>query len=221
VSESTVLAAAEVGASLSDRAYVAIRDLIVTLELAPGAIVREQDLMARLGMSRTPVREALRSLADERLVEVYPRRGIFVAGVDVRDLAALSEVRVQLEPFAARLAALRRSEADLAGLAALIEEIEKVGSSPRERDLMKLDQRVHQEIYRLARNNFLEGVLSQHYTHALRIWFLALDRVTTLDQAILEHRSLLIAVRDGDADRASAVMLQHVDGFEGAIRRSL
>jgi DNA-binding GntR family transcriptional regulator len=180
---------------------MAIRDLIVTLELAPGAIVREQDLMARLGMSRTPVREALRSLADERLVEVYPRRGIFVAGVDVRDLAALSEVRVEL--------------------AALIEEIEKVGSSPRERDLMKLDQRVHQEIYRLARNTFLEGVLSQHYTHALRIWFLALDRVTTLDQAILEHRLLLIAVRDSDADRAAAVMLQHVDGFEGAIRRSL
>jgi DNA-binding GntR family transcriptional regulator len=177
--------------------------------------------MARLGMSRTPVREALRSLADERLVEVYPRRGIFVAGVDVRDLAALSEVRVELEPFAARLAAQRRSEADLAGLAALIEEIEKVGSSPRERDLMKLDQRVHQEIYRLARNTFLEGVLSQHYTHALRIWFLALDRVTTLDQAILEHRLLLIAVRDSDADRAAAVMLQHVDGFEGAIRRSL
>jgi DNA-binding GntR family transcriptional regulator len=200
---------------------MAIRDLIVTLELAPGAIVREQDLMARLGMSRTPVREALRSLADERLVEVYPRRGIFVAGVDVRDLAALSEVRVELEPFAARLAAQRRSEADLAGLAALIEEIEKVGSSPRERDLMKLDQRVHQEIYRLARNTFLEGVLSQHYTHALRIWFLALDRVTTLDQAILEHRLLLIAVRDSDADRAAAVMLQHVDGFEGAIRRSL
>lgn len=221
MSESAVIATPEVGASLSDRAYVAIRDLIVTLELAPGAIVREQDLMAHLGMSRTPVREALRSLADERLVEVYPRRGIFVAGVDVRDLAALSEVRVALEPFAARLAAMRRSEADLAGLADLIEEIEKVGSSPRERDLMQLDQRVHQEIYRLARNNFLADVLSQHYTHALRIWFLALDRVTTLDQAILEHRSLLLAVRDGDADRAAAVMLEHVDGFEGAIRRSL
>lgn len=207
--------------SLSDRAYLAIRDLIVTLELPPGAVVREQELMSQLGMSRTPVREALRSLADERLVEVYPRRGMFVAGVDVRDLAALSEVRVQLEPFAARLAATRRSAADLAEIDALIGDIAAVGPDLRERDLMTLDQRVHEQVYRLARNSFLEGVLAQHYTHALRIWYLALDRVSTLDQAVAEHRRLLEAVRDGDADRAAEVMLQHVDGFEGAIRRSL
>ena len=93
--------------SQSEQAYDAIRELIVTLELPPGSLVDERDLMARLGLGRTPVREALRALAQEKLIEVYPRRGMFVTPVDARDLAALSEVRGVLEPFAARLAAER------------------------------------------------------------------------------------------------------------------
>ena len=72
--------------SLSDRAYYAIRELIVTLELAPGSIVSERELQDRLGVGRTPVREALQRLENERLVEVYPRRGIFVSNVNVLDL---------------------------------------------------------------------------------------------------------------------------------------
>ena len=73
--------------SLSDRAYYAIREWIVTLELAPGSVVSERDMMERLGVGRTPVREALRDLAREQLVEVFPRRGIFVSTVDVGDIA--------------------------------------------------------------------------------------------------------------------------------------
>src|SRR5262249_6438376 len=84
--------------SPADQAYSRIRELIVTLELAPGSLVSERELMERLGVGRTPVREALRALARERLVEVYPRRGMFVSSVDVRDLAGLSEVRNALEP---------------------------------------------------------------------------------------------------------------------------
>ena len=100
-------------ASLADQAYFAIRDLIVTLELAPGEAISEPELTARLGIGRTPVREALRRLAQERLVEVYPRRGMFVTTVDVRDLARLCEVRAVLEPEAARLAAERATQLDL------------------------------------------------------------------------------------------------------------
>src|SRR4029079_17450739 len=88
-------------ASFADRAYYAIRELIVTLELPPGAVVREPELTEQLRISHTPVREALRRLAQERLVEVFPRRGMFVTKVDVRDLARLCEVRLALEPEAA------------------------------------------------------------------------------------------------------------------------
>ena len=113
--------------SLSDRAYYAIRELIVTLELPPGSVVSERELMERLGLGRTPVREALRDLAREQLVEVYPRRGMFVSGIDVGDIAGLSEVRLVLESQAARLAAERRNEADRDATEALLEELERDG----------------------------------------------------------------------------------------------
>src|SRR5512135_2592148 len=111
--------------SFADRAYDAIRELIVTLELPPGAVVREPELTERLGVGRTPVREALRRLAQERLVEVYPRRGIFVTPVNIRDLASLSEVRAVLESHAARLAAERATAEERGELAELIAETEE------------------------------------------------------------------------------------------------
>src|SRR4029078_13308068 len=91
----------------ADRAYLAIRGLIVSLELPPGAVIDERELMQQLGLGRTPVREALRQLAQEQLVEVFPRRGMFVTGVDVRDLARISEVRLALDPQAQPLGAPR------------------------------------------------------------------------------------------------------------------
>src|SRR2546430_8252269 len=111
--------------SLAEKAYHAIRDLIVALELAPGAVIEERELIERLEIGRTPVREALRRLAQERLVEVYPRRGMFVTGVDVRELARLSGVRGVLEPEAARVAGQRADEGDRAGLGALLAQLDR------------------------------------------------------------------------------------------------
>src|SRR4029079_15793876 len=113
-------ASPSVNQSLAERATSAIRELIVTLELAPGAPVSERELMERRGLGRTPVREALRTLAQEKLVEVYPRRGIVVAPVDVGALALLSEARIRLESFAARLASERANDSDRAVASALL-----------------------------------------------------------------------------------------------------
>jgi DNA-binding GntR family transcriptional regulator len=211
----------ESGPLLSDQAYLAIRDLIVTLELPPGAIVSEADLMTRLAMGRTPVREALRALARERLIDVYPRRGMFVAGVDARDLASLSEARAVLEPAAARLAARRLTEADKLILDELLSELDALGAAPDERDLITLDRRLHRFVYTTARNPFLESTLEEQYTHALRIWFMALDRLPHLDDAVKEHRDILEAIRRGDADQAAVTMAAHIDGFETSIRKAL
>jgi GntR family transcriptional regulator, rspAB operon transcriptional repressor len=207
--------------SQADLAYQEIRALIVTLELPPGSLLSEPELQARLGLGRTPVREALRTLAHERLVEVYPRRGMFVAALDPRDLSSLSEVREQLEPYAARLAAERRTDEDLAVIAALIADLDAVAEAPDMRRLIELDQRIHHHIYRCAHNDFLQDVCDQHYMHALRIWFLALDRVSHLGDAVAEHRDLLVSVRDGDAERAAKVMSSHVTGFESEVRRAI
>ena len=206
---------------LSEQAYRSIRDLIVTLDLPPGAVVSEADLMTRLGMGRTPVREALRALARERLVEVYPRRGIFVAGVDPRELSALSEARSVLEPAAARLAAVRLTDSDRATIDELLGELDGLGHMPDERELIALDQRLHRFVYAACRNAFLESSLDDYYTHALRIWFLALDRLEHLDDAVGEHKAILEAIRDGDAEAAAATMAAHIDGFESSIRQAL
>ena len=205
------------GASLAEQAYGAIRGMIVSLELAPGDAIREPELTAKLGIGRTPVREALRRLALERLVEVYPRRGMFVTTVDVRDLARLCEVRAVLEPEAARLAAERATRPDLEELNALIEEL----LDRRRRDdraLIDLDERIHRTIYRMSHNQLLEETLEWYYTHALRIWMLALDRTRTLQSAVLEHHELLDAIARGKGERAADLMRAHVEHFEQAMR---
>jgi DNA-binding GntR family transcriptional regulator len=207
--------------SLSDRAAYRIRELIVTLELPPGSPISERELMARLGLGRTPVREALRTLAQEKLVEVYPRRGIVVAPVDVGDLASLSEARLALESHAARCAADRATPEDRAIARSLLDELPGAGEKHDERALIELDQRIHRHVYRCAHNPFVESTLSEYYTLTLRIWFLALDRVDRLDDAVTEHRELLEAICDADPARAETVMRRHIEGFERAIRSVL
>lgn len=213
---------AETPLSLADQAFYAIRELIVTLELPPGSVVSERELMTRLGLGRTPVREALRDLARGRLVEVYPRRGIFVSGVDVGDIAGLSEARLVLESQAARLAAERSTPTDRVETEALLDEVARLAVEPDERNLIELDQRIHRHVYRAAHNQFVEATLEEYYVLALRIWFLALDRVADrLDRSVHEHRELLEAIRDGEPDRAEEAMRRHILSFDAAIRAVL
>ena len=199
----------------ADRAYLAIRGLIVSLELPPGAVIDERMLMERLGLGRTPVREALRQLAQEQLVEVFPRRGMFVTGVDVRDLARISEVRAALEPEAARLAAERATDEERDELTALSDQIK------RGADMMGLDERIHRAIYAAAHNHLLEKTLGEYYVLALRIWMIALERDEALESAVEAHRPLLNDIALGNGDRAAERMRSHVQDFEAAMHRVL
>jgi DNA-binding GntR family transcriptional regulator len=211
--------------SLADKAYHEIRGLIVSLELAPGALIDERELIERLEIGRTPVREALRRLAHERLVEVYPRRGMFVTGVDVRELARLSEVRELLEPEAARLAAERATDTDREHLSLLLTELD-AGLDGGGSELMDLDERIHRAVYRAAHNDLLEATLEQYYVLALRIWSMALGsahsiRAHELEEAVEAHRALLEAIQAGDGERAADTMRAHVQDFEQAMHRVL
>ena len=161
-----------------------IRELIVTLDLPPGSLVSERDSDGTARLGRTPVREALRALARERLVDVYPRRGMFVSGVDVRDLAGLSEVRLTLE---SRRREARRRASDgrrpSGDRHASSRSSRQTRGALDERKLIDLDQRIHRHIYECTHNPFLEATLNEYYVLTLRIWFLALDRVVRLDEA--------------------------------------
>ena len=207
--------------SLSQQAYYLLRDRIVTLALPPGSLVNERELGEEFGLGRTPIRDALRRLADDGLVEVWPRRGIYVGAVDVGDLRDISERRVELEGFAARLAAKRATEPDREDLGALLDELSATVGETDERELIHLDQRIHRLIYRIARNPVLEAAAERAYVLALRLWFLALERVARLEDAVHEHRQLLESIAAGDPEAAAAVARTHVEDFERQIRELL
>jgi DNA-binding GntR family transcriptional regulator len=210
--------------TLTDQAYAGIRTLICTGELPPGEVISELELQENLGLGRTPIREAIRALASEHLIEVFPRRGTFVASVDPRNLRAMSEVRAQLEPMAARLAAERRTDADVVQFGAALaelEELERGDLREQERALIELDSKIHQLIYQATQNAYLANDLDRYYIHSLRIWNLGLGRVGHLRQAVLEHKELLEAIIQGDSDRAFNVMSKHVSEFEAEMAQAL
>jgi DNA-binding GntR family transcriptional regulator len=207
-------------ASLAEKAYYSIRDMIVSLRLRPGSVINERALVESLGIGRTPVREALRRLAQEQLVEVFPRRGMFVTTVEIRDLASLYEVRSALESYAARLAAERATDAERVELTELVTELDS-HEHLDQGALMALDERIHRTVYRCSHNPFLAQTLETYYVLALRIWHLALDQASGLEAAVQEHRPLLEAIRTRRGPDAAELMRRHVDDFEQAMRRVL
>lgn len=215
-----VVEATDAARSQSEAAYLRIRDRIVSLDMPPGSVVQEARLREELEIGRTPIREALQRLALENLVKSVPHRGTFVTDVNITDLARITEVRVVLESHAARLAAERLAGADRLAIRGLLDVLEAGGASDQ-RELMRLDQQIHRQIYRAARNSFLEGTLERYLNLSLRLWYLVVDREVRLREAVAEHLELLRAVLAGDGSRAEDGMRRHVTGFEREIRRVL
>jgi DNA-binding GntR family transcriptional regulator len=205
------------GELLADRAYVELRDQIITLAIPPGAPLNEESLGRELRLGRTPLREAVKRLALENLVAVYPRRGTFVTEINITDLAHVSDVRVQLESHAAYRAAQRVTAPQREELATLLAEIEQPDGRDAA-DLMALDARIHRFVYRCAGNPYLRDTLERYLNLSLRIWYLVLGRLPHLFERVHEHGDLLEAIRDGEADRARAIAADHVETFEREIR---
>jgi len=206
--------------SQSEEAYLRIRERIVSLDMPPGSVVNESLLRQELKIGRTPIREALQRLARENLVRSVPHRGTFVTDVNITDLARITEVRVVLEAHAARLAAERLSDSDRDAFTRLLERLDE-GPNLDQRQLMRLDQQIHREIYRAARNPYLESTLERYFNLSLRLWYLVLDRQVGLREAVKEHADLLRAILAGDGPGANDSMRRHVVGFEREIRKVL
>lgn len=208
--------------SLAERAYRAIRDQLVMLEIRPGAPINEEQLGQSLGVGRTPVREALKRLQYERLITTYPRRGTFATDVNITDLAHISEVRQELEPLAAAQAARRATATDRTALAGLLRELESAGAPGQDAtDLMHLDLQVHRAIYAATHNPYLEDTLVRHDNLATRIWCLFVDRLSDMAGHVEEHGPLIEAIVAGEPDKAARLARSHVEGFERAIRDAM
>jgi DNA-binding GntR family transcriptional regulator len=198
-----------------------MRDMVVTLRLAPGAPIDEDLLGQSLGMGRTPVREAIKRLALENLVTVFPRRGTFASEINITDLAHISDVRIQLEGHAAHRAAQRITAAQVREMDGLLEQLAASKGSDDREQLMVLDARVHRFIYRCAANPFMEETLGRYFNLSLRIWHLVIDRLPHLFARVHEHDEMLRAIAAGEALRAREILAEHIATFEQEIRAVL
>ncbi len=205
---------------LSEKAYYLIKEKIVTLELAPSSVIDARTLLEETGLGRTPIREALQRLAAEGLVNIVPRRGMFVADISITDLQKISEVRIVLESFCVRLAAQRVTESQIAEMEAILQDLEQVPNGDA-RALMVIDERAHTLLYQAADNEFLAGILGRLYAPSLRLWYLTLDRLGDVREAIEQHREIAEALKARDGARAEALIQQHIAEFQQRIRAVL
>ena len=191
----------------TNRAYKLIREKIITLELEPGQPLDEGKLAQELKIAQTPVREALRLLIHDHLVEAPPR-GLYVAPIDVDDLEKISAIRLHMETFAARQASQKATKDDLIVLNALCQE--KVTEIHQ---LLNLDHKFHQSIAQAAHNKYLTDVLEHFFGLSQRLWYLILPQLDFLPGAVESHIELVEAIKAGNGDRAEELMRHHIKSF--------
>jgi len=212
--EPSTVADAAASRLVAERAYLELRDRIVTLRLAPGSALREDELMTQMGIGRTPLREAVKRLALENLLSVQPRRGTFVSDVHASDIVNITEVRAELEGYAAELAAERMEGVSRIAAESLLREVDEL-SRPDDQDwLMRFDERIHRFTWEASGNPYLTETLERYFTHSLRIWYLVLDRLPGLGHAVHDQGHLLEALLAQDGARARSIMREHVLGFQ-------
>lgn len=192
---------------LGSEAYDRLRAAIREGALRPGQRVTEAELAARLGISRTPVRQALTRLETEGLLSHEPRRGLVVSRPDHLQVVELYAMREVLEATAARFAAQHASEAELAGLARLV-EAEAAGPQDS-RALSAVNLRLHTLLHRAAHNRYLLRSLAQ-LTDAMALLPTMLGNPARARQSQQEHRALLDALLRRDAAAAEAAMRAHL-----------
>ncbi len=203
---------------LSEQAYSQLRDMIVRLDFAPGDVLREDALQERLGLGRTPIREALQRLAREHFITVIPRRGMFVSGIDVSELSMLFETRTVLEPYAARLAAARGTDDHWVRMA---DALGGVSDAAGNEDLMTIDRLGHEIMWEAAGNRFLVDTLDMLYAQSDRLWHLYLADVADMSHAVEEHGEIMDALRSGDGERAGELTEDHIRSFDAQIRAAV
>jgi DNA-binding GntR family transcriptional regulator len=201
----------------TQQAYEQIREMIITLELMPGSRVDEQGLAEQLNFGRIPIREALKLLVHDNLIEVSKHRGVYISRIDPEDLKSLSEVRVLMEGSTARLAAQRATEDDILIMETLIEEQKSIPPGDKQA-WFEIDHKLHQAISAASQNHYLRDSLEYYFGLSQRLWYLALPKIDFLSQAVQEHADLVRSIKDHKSDEAEEIMAAHVLNFYNKVQ---
>lgn len=204
----------------AEKAYNLILNKIIKAEMEPGSLIQERVLMDTLGYGRTPIREALKRLEVERFVNVSPRRGMFVAPIDIVDINQIYAVRMELEALVIRLAVQNATPGQIAELEALVDEEVLDGlESPYE--IMELDRKFHFKTYAVSQNKFLQADLKRYYFMSQRIWYHGLGAMKPMDIGIQDHIDIVVAIKARDTKGAEEAICKHISNFQKNIKLHL
>jgi DNA-binding GntR family transcriptional regulator len=194
----------------SRQVYRALRDAIIATTLAPGQRISENELAERLSVSRTPVREALIRLRDERFVQIVPQLGTYVTRISSAALADAQFIRESLECAAVRLAASRADAGDIAALRGLVQRQAEVSEHDDHERFALLDDEFHAALCELAGHSVAWEVAQRVKGHLNRVRRLSLPQPRYLEEMVTEHGQVLEALQQGDPDAAEAMLRHHL-----------
>lgn len=188
-----------------------VRDMIIEGELEPGSRINEGALGASLGVSRTPLREALKTLAGEGLIDIVPARGAIVRKLTPEAAAAMLEVMAALEALAGRLACVRASDADILGVRRIHDRMLNLYARRKRLDYYKLNQAIHTEIVRLSGNAELATVHGVMQARLKRVRFLGNSGPANWASAVAEHDEMIAALEARNGTALAEVLARHME----------
>ena len=204
-----------------EKIFRTLRDRIVYLEYPPGKLIPEKELCEEFGVSRTPLREAIKKLKEMKLVNVIPRYGTYVSPVDINEVRSAFEVKIKLEGLAGEVAAKRITHDKLEEMKALIHEADALLKEDGHRHLIEIDTRFHEIIYTATQNPILQEILENLHSRCARLWNSALSGLIPVSIIINQLKEIYSSLEHRDRERASQLMEQHVRYFIDHIRSQL
>lgn len=196
--------------SLRGRVFVAIREAILEGQYQPGDILRESAIAKELGVSRTPVREAIRQLELEGLVHSIPNKETVVSGITEEDVQDIFMIRSKLEGLSGRRAAERITEAELERMEEIIDLTEFYANKNDLNHLKELDHDFHDVIYRATKSKTLEHTLSDFHYYIQKARKASIATPGRAKEVLKEHRAIYEAIKKRDADEAERLIDEHV-----------
>ena len=207
---------------LRDLVFNTLRQAILTGELKPGERLMEIHLADKLGVSRTPVREAFRQLELEGLIQIVPNRGAYVTGITAKDVKDIYMIRSLLEGLCARLATEKITKEQLEEMEENIYLADFHASKGHMDQMAELDNRFHDILYEACDSKMLEHTLRDYHQYVLRVRQKTLSTNTRGRASNDEHRQIMEAIKEKDADRAEQLANRHIlNAYENMVKNGL
>lgn len=199
---------------LRDVVFENLREAILEGRLSPGQRLMEVQLAEQLGVSRTPVREAIRKLELEGLVVMLPRKGAYVANMSLKDIIDVLEIRASLEGLSASLAAERIHEDDIKKLEKIAKEFKEHATDGDVEGLLKMDVEFHECIFKATNNKRLHQLINSLWEQVYRFRVTYISDYDSSVNIIKEHELILDAIKKGDSELAKKYATEHIEKAE-------